>query len=339
MTDAKIASAPSVTAAGNSLVKRDADGDAVVRDLSAREVAADSVAFLTTALVKRGSGDALLETTSGLYLNGAGSRTAGGGSNVGVGFNTLGSLTTGSSNIAIGAGAGTAIGSNVGNVLIGTATADVLASGDHNVGVGLDALGALTLGTDNIAIGRGSGGSLTSGSDNIYLASAGAGSESGVIRIGSSSQSTAFVAGVRNTPVSLGGVDVQIGNDGQLGIVVSTVASKTDIADVSSYLDRVDLLRPVRFRYRHDPRGEIQFGLIAEDVERVFPELALRDAEGTLQSVRYHLLAPLVLARAQATQRELVQVKARLEHAEAALARYERRLADLEARADSGEGR
>jgi hypothetical protein len=326
-----------VAATANSLAKRDASGSSVFTEVVAGEASVDSVTYLATALIKRGAGDALLITGSGLYLDGAGSRGAGGGSNIGMGFNALGGLSTGSSNIAIGPSAGAAISGNIGNVLLGTATGDAIATGNRNAALGFDALGALTSGDDNIALGASAGTSLTSGSDNIYIGSGGASSETGVIRIGGTSQDTAFLAGVRSTAVSLGGVQVFIGNDGQLGIVVSTADTKHDVVDAKAYLDRLAELRPVRFRYRDDPSGEVQFGLIAEEVERAFPELASRDARGRLQSVRYHLLAPLVLAQAQANRVEAERLRDRLAETESRLRELELRLSALEG--GGGEGR
>jgi phage shock protein A len=63
--------------------------------------------------------------------------------------------------------------------------------------------------------------------------------------------------------------------------------------------------RPVSFHLKSDPKGALQYGLIAEEVDKVYPELVIRDEKGTIQGVRYEELAPMLLTEVQQLQREL----------------------------------
>ncbi len=99
-----------------------------------------------------------------------------------------------------------------------------------------------------------------------------------------------------------GGVPVFVDANGQLGTMVSSTRYKTDIAnmqfDVASLLE----LRPVTFHYQADPGGPVQYGLIAEEVEKLFPDLVVRDADGKAQSVRYDELSSMLLKEVEAQQ-------------------------------------
>ncbi|MEN8375544.1 MAG: tail fiber domain-containing protein [Gemmatimonadota bacterium] len=170
---------------------------------------------------------------------------------------------------------------------------------------------------------------FASSSSNLYLANAGA-AESNTIRIGTG-HTRAFVAGVSGVAPAGGTAPVLVDTNGQLGTIPSTAATKRDIRTIDAELDRLALLRPVSFRYRADPAGEMQFGLVAEEVEEVFPELALYGGDGRLTSVRYHLLAPLVLAQAQRNRIRAAELEADLAASLERVAALEARLATMEA--------
>jgi hypothetical protein len=88
-----------------------------------------------------------------------------------------------------------------------------------------------------------------------------------------------------------------------LGILGSSERFKTDIAPMPELSDRLQQLRPVTFRYKTDPKSLPQYGLIAEDVDKVYPELVVRDQKGVIQGVRYEELAPMLLNEMQKQQR------------------------------------
>src|SRR5262249_20169556 len=154
--------------------------------------------------------------------------------------------------------------------------------GNGNTAIGHTALAANTHGVDNIAIGAGAGVSLTSGDHNIYIGHSGVAVDNGSIRIGDGLQNRAFMGGIR--AVTTGRADaigVLIDSTGQLGTVNSSRRVKPDIADIGARSRGLQSLRPVSFRYRaHPPDGPIEYGLIAEEVAEVYPELVVRDAEG-----------------------------------------------------------
>jgi hypothetical protein len=175
------------------------------------------------------------------------------------------------------------------------------------------ALAANTTGSNNIAEGWHGGYNLTTGSNNIDIGSPGVKAESGVIRIGTitgttSTQSATYVAGIYGVKTATAGTAVFIDSSGQLGTVSSSIRYKEDIQPIASASERLLKLRPVQFRYKKaDVSGEkpIQYGLIAEEVAKVYPELVVRDATtGRIDGVRYDELAPMLLNEMQQQQRK-----------------------------------
>src|SRR5215510_5004108 len=136
--------------------------------------------------------------------------------------------------------------------------------GADNTAAGASALGRNTTGTFNIAIGVVAGEHIRSGSNNIYLGHGGeTATESDTMRLGQS-QTRTFISGITGVPVS--GTPVRINSRGQLGIQPSSARYKRDIQEMGSRSQGLLHLRPVTFRYQHDPQGLRQYGLIAEEV-------------------------------------------------------------------------
>lgn len=235
-----------------------------------------------------------------------------GDSNTGVGYLALGDNRSGTNNVAIGSGA-MRLGGGSFNTLIGSGTAFFMTSGDRNIIIGFQA----AMGLDN-------------GSNNIFVgASSPAFAESDRIRIGTpGSHSAAFIAGIRGTTTSLNDtIPVVIDSAGQLGTVSSSARVKHEIRDMAEESDRLMRLRPVTFRYKgQSPDGPRQFGLVAEEVEEVLPELVVRNRHGEIETVKYHELPAMLL-------NELQKMERRAEAAEEALKVLEKRLARLEAAA------
>jgi len=92
---------------------------------------------------------------------------------------------------------------------------------------------------------------------------------------------------------------VLIDSTGHLGVQVSSARYKRDIHDVGDSSDGLLKLRPVSYRYKQDPTGSMQYGLIAEDVEQVYPELVTHTEDGKIQGVRYDLLPALLINEIQ----------------------------------------
>jgi Chaperone of endosialidase len=122
--------------------------------------------------------------------------------------------------------------------------------------------------------------------------------DSGVIRIGTqvptALQTRTFVAGIYNVPLT--GNAVVVTSAGQLGVqAVSSERFKTAIAPMGANTAKLEQLRPVTFHLKTDPHGALQYGLIAEEVAKVYPNLVIRNESGRIDGVRYDDLAPMLL--------------------------------------------
>ena len=162
---------------------------------------------------------------------------------------------------------------------------------------GVNALFNNTTGNGNIALGFGAGDNLTTGSNNIDIGDLGVAGESNQIRIGSvGTQTATFIAGIRGATVA-SGVGVIVGTNGQLGTVTSSERFKEAIKPMDKASEAILGLKPVTFRYKHelDPEGIPQFGLVAEQVEKVNPDLVARDDKGKVNTVRYEAVNAMLL--------------------------------------------
>ena len=188
-------------------------------------------------------------TTTGSTAVGFGSLpNASGASNTAVGENTLALNSLGAFNVALGrdALAANVVGSN--NTAIGY-RALKSGTGTNNVSLGHEAHESLTSGSSNIAIGKGAGNILTTGSSNIHIGNGGTGVDDNLIRIGSG-QTKTFIAGIRGVTTGFNNASqVFIDAAGQLGTVNSSRRYKDDIRDLDPKSVRLQLLRPVQFRY------------------------------------------------------------------------------------------
>jgi len=118
-----------------------------------------------------------------------------------------------------------------------------------------------------------------------------------MIRIGKvGTQTATFVAGIRGVTVA-SGIGVIIGSNGQLGTVTSSARFKEAIKPMDKASEAILALKPVTFRYKHDldPDGVPQFGLVAEQVEKVNPDLVVRDEDGKVSTVRYEAVNAMLL--------------------------------------------
>lgn len=233
----------------------------------------------------------------------------GGSANTAIGSLAMRSITMASNNTALGAGALASNQTGWNNVAIGVDALLDNTIGEMNVAVGSLALTNVTTGNSNVAIGEFAGINLMTGSNNLYVSNFGDAADSGTIRIGTDGRHTAtYIAGILGGPVPNQATVLIDTVTGRLGYPVSSARFKDDIRPLDGLTARLHALRPVSFVYKAelDAGGarEPQFGLIAEEVADVMPELVVRDAEGRPQTVRYHLLAPLLLAEVQRLERE-----------------------------------
>jgi hypothetical protein len=309
----------------------------------------------TTGLGNTATGDAALYFNTQGNLNTATGSVALSGnttgfSNTATGANALYNNTTGNFNTATGDAAlfynitgnsNTAIGlialeSNTtgdSSTAIGTSALSSNTSGHDNTATGSVALNNNTTGSDNIGIGRGAGFNLTTGSNNICIGNTGVAGESGTIRVGTAGTHTAtFLAGINGTGVT--GVPVLVSGSGQLGTASSSRYVKEDVREIAAESDGLMKLRPVAFKYKAqiDPTGLVQYGLIAEEVADVYPDLVVYDRDGRPDTVRYHLVNALLLNEVQKQHRTAEAQEKTIEQQKAEIEGLKARLSSLEAR-------
>ena len=151
-------------------------------------------------------------------------------------------------------------------------------------------------GAENIGIGQFAGNDLTTGDRNICIGNEGVAAEGYTTRIGTY-QTAIYLAGIAGQTVGQGGSTCYVDNNGKLGVFLSARRFKTDIADMKSASEALLRLRPVTFRYKPEMRATNapQFGLIAEEVAEVNPDLVTHDARGELSTVRYEAVNAMLL--------------------------------------------
>ena len=217
--------------------------------------------------------------------------------NTANGFDALISNSTGSRNTADGVSALSQSTTGNSNTADGFEALRHNTEGELNTASGFRALLNNTTGHRNIAFGPSAGAHLTTGSNNIDIGNIGVAGESATIRIGAGGTHMAtFIAGIRGVTVPTG-VGVIIGSNGQLGSVVSSARFKQDIKAMDKASEAILALKPVTFRYKEelDPEHIPQFGLVAEQVEKVDPDLVVRDADGKVNTVRYEAVNAMLL--------------------------------------------
>jgi uncharacterized coiled-coil protein SlyX len=226
----------------------------------------EALALNTTASYGVANGfAALVHNTTGLF-------------NAANGAQALFNNSTGGSNTAEGT-----------NALFRNTTAS------NNTAAGFEALFNNT-GANNTALGSLAGVNLTTGSNNIDIANQGAAGEANTIRIGTvGMQSATFIAGIHGVGVT--GSAVVVNTSGQLGVAPSSARFKEAIIPMDKTSEAILALKPVTFRYKKelDPDGIPQFGLVAEQVAKVNPDLVARDADGKVYTVRYEAVNAMLL--------------------------------------------
>src|SRR5262249_51960720 len=227
----------------------------------------DALFNLTTGVDNTATGDhALFNNTTG-------------GANTANGFQALVNNTTGGANTAN-----------------GFRTLFFNTTGNYNTAHGYNALLNNTTGNNNIALGNAAGTNLTTGDNNIDIGNGGVAGEANTVRIGTQGTQTAtFIAGISGAGVS--GQAVKVNAAGQLGAAPSSARFKEQIKPMDKGSETIVALRPVSFHYKKeiDPERTPQFGLVAEEVQKVNPDLVERDGEGKPYSVRYEAVNAMLL--------------------------------------------
>src|SRR5947208_11531896 len=250
---------------------------------------------------------------------------SGGVGNIAVGpfalYNNTGTdVFTGNLNVAIGGGA-----------LYGNTT------GTGNVAVGIQALYPNN-GNGNIAVGSGAGGNLTAGDNNIDIGNLGVVGESNTIRIGGDSgygpQTASYIAGISGRTAS-DGAAVYVNSDGKLGTSNSSIRFKDAIKPMDKASAAILVLKPVTFHYKKelDPKSIPQFGLVAEDVAKVNPDLIARDRDGKPYSVRYDQVNAMLLNEFLKEHRKVEQQTQKIHEQETTIAELKKQVQTVVAHA------
>jgi Chaperone of endosialidase len=206
--------------------------------------------------------------------------------NTAVGSFALGVNTSGGLNTVIGAAAMVTNTSGSSNTAVGL-NALFSNNGDNNTAVGRGALGGNTSGSNNVALGFGAGSGVTTASNVICI---------GTNVAGNDVNDSCYIGNIFGD-TSSGGTAVFVNTNGRLGTTTSSRRFKDGIKLMDQASEALFALKPVTFRYKKeiDPDGRPQFGLVAEEVEKVNPDLVVRDKEGKPYSVRYEQVNAMLL--------------------------------------------
>jgi hypothetical protein len=297
------------------------------------------------SLYNVGTQSIFANTALGFY---AGFAVTAGQSNTLIGTAAGYNETTGSDNTFLGtetAGNGSATTPATGsdNTFLGYQAGYNATSGSNNTFVGNDAGYAVTTGAHDTFLGNNAGYNVTTGSYDILVGNVGNAADLNLIRIGTSGEhNSTFIAGIHGvTPGLSGPLPVVIDSNGQLGTTSSSRRFKTDIADMGDTTETLMSLRPVQFRYTaYGPGAPLQYGLIAEEVAEIAPELVAHDASGEIETVFYDKVNAMLLNQVQTQQREIEsqraefqsQLQSEKEQFTGLISQLESRLAELESR-------
>jgi uncharacterized coiled-coil protein SlyX len=271
--------------------------------------------------------------------------------NTATGFTALNDNTTGIFNTADGGAALKHNTTGKDNTASGMEALHNNTTGKHNTASGFEALynnrtgnlntanGAFALllstGSNNIGLGHKAGLNLTTGDNNIDIGNQGVAAEANTIRIGKQGTQTAtFIAGVSGAGVM--GVAVKVNAAGQLGTAPSSVRFKENIKPMDKASEAIHALKPVTFCYKQelDPEGIPQFGLVAEQVEKVNPDLVARDAKGEVYTVRYEAVNAMLLNEFLKEHRTVQELKSTVAKQEAIIAQQQKGMEAVTARLD-----
>ena len=236
------------------------------------------------------------------------------------------SMTNGNSCIAIGASALSANVTTVGLVGIGPSALQQ-ATGVGNTGLGFQAGSVIVTGTNNTIVGYNANVSTNSFSNCIVMGASSRANATGQIRIGFSNvqatvQSNTFIDGINGSTVDPGtSAAVLVDTLGKLGTISSSKRYKYDIQDVSpNVIDRLFEMSPKTFKYKEDPKNTSTYGLIAEDIRDLIPDIVIysKDADGNritdkdgyrVETIQYHLLVPLLVGAVRELKREITELR------------------------------
>ena len=269
-----------------------------------------------------------------------------GESNTAVGTNALSNNTTSDSNTAIGRealylsntiGGQTAVGYHAlrnsspsgqfcfGNTAVGFNALEDSTDGCGNTALGTAALGSNTTGSSNVGVGVIAGNNVTTASNVICIGA-----------VGVNASNSCFISNIWNQPG--GSQAVYVNSDGKLGTQVSSRRFKDDIKPINQASEAIHRLRPVSFRYKAEvePTRPVGFGLIAEEVEKINPDLVTYDQDGKPFVVRYDAVNAMLLNEFLKEHRKVEKLEAALEAVNAHLKLQDANIRKVRAEIGSG---
>ena len=272
--------------------------------------------------------DTVVHFTSGSSNNGnsfvgqgSGNGTNNGGSNVGVGNVVMPTLTTGNGNTGCGGAALNTLTSGASNTGCGNNALSLMTTGGFNTGIGAGSGIAIRTGSYNCCLGYQAGSGIgNANTSNISIMNTG-GAENNVIRIGTQGtgngqQDSCFIAGIAGVTVANSAAVLIDTTSGEMGTIASSRRYKENISDIDQESQRILELRPVKFNYKNDTSRELHYGLIAEEVEGVFPDLVTYNKDRDPETVRYHEMPALLINEIQRQHAIIADLSRRLERLE-----------------------
>jgi len=253
-----------------------------------------------------------------------------GGDNTAVGLSALFANTIGQDNTALGKDALYSNSTATANTGLGRAAVASVTTGGNNTGLGYFALNANTTGTNNVAVGALAGASATAPSSSIFIGNQGLAADNKTIKIGiQGTQTSAFIAGISGVTVANSAAVLINTTTGQLGTVSSSRRYKEDIQPFPDMRAALTKLRPVTFRYKKayiDGPKPLEYGLIAEDVAEVLPNLVVFNAKSQPETVKYHLLPVFLLAEYQRDHKTMQAQAEQIERQEKLIAQQAKQI-------------
>jgi len=244
-----------------------------------------------------------------------------GGRNTAIGTGALLSNTIGTENTATGLGALATNATGVANTANGVNALVANATGSGNTAMGANALAFNTAGHGNTALGDGAGSSVTTASNVICLGS-----------LGANVTNSCFIGNIRGiTTANNNAIPVLVDSAGQLGTLSSSLRYKTDIKPMDKASESILALKPVSFRYKVHNDTTPQYGLIAEQVAEVDPNLVVRDNNGEIYTVRYDAVNAMLLNEFLKEHQALVEETHKVEQQGAMIARQQEQIDALTA--------
>src|SRR2546430_756407 len=275
------------------------------------------------------------------------------GSGTAIGSQALLSNTVGTRNVAVGAAALDSLTSGEMNTAVGNVSLEQGVSVNFNTALGRHALGR-TQGDQNTGLGFFAGWNLSDdGTNNIYIGNAGPvpiGTESNTIRLGTQTativtvgnppfeshpipaHTATFIAGISGTAVT--GRPVMINANGKLGTPPSSARFKDGIKPMDKASEAILALKPVTFRYKKEVDAERtpEFGLVAEQVEKVNPDLITRDPDGKAFTVRYEAVNAMLLNEFLKEHRKVEEQSRKIQEQDATITQFKKEMQTIVAR-------